>query len=259
MPDTQAPAGGVSSSVTDVARWVRMELEAGKLDGKQLIAEDALAPTHTPQIVRGQPQTYDGQTRFYGLGWNVENDHLGYLRWSHSGAFSQGAATTAVLLPEHGLGVVVLTNGMPLGIPEIIADEIVDQIAVGKQTRDWRKYWHDDLFSHLFVEDPALSEVPSPATAAKPDDAYVGSYANSFYGTFGVVAKDGGLALVEGPAKVTFPLTHWDADTFTYISSPELPKLRSPISFTIGADGKAASIDIGDADGRGLGTLTREP
>ena len=34
------------------------------------------------------------------------------------------------------------------------------------------------------------------------------------------VDADGeGMALVEGPDRVTFPLTHWDADTFTYIGS----------------------------------------
>ena len=42
------------------------------------------------------------------------------------------------------------------------------------------------------------------------------------------VDADGeGMALVEGPDRVTFPLTHWDADTFTYVGAPELPDLRA--------------------------------
>ena len=121
--------------MTDVASWVRLQLNGGTLDGKEIVSEEALQPTHTPHIVRGSPGTYDGQTLFYGLGWNVENDHLGYLRWGHSGAFSRGAATNATLLPALGLGVIVLTNGQPIGVPETLVDEIIDQIVTGGRPR----------------------------------------------------------------------------------------------------------------------------
>ena len=61
-------------------------------------------------------ESYDAHPQLYGLGWNLETDHLGFLRWSHSGAFSSGASTTPVLLPQERLGIVVLTNGMPQGV-----------------------------------------------------------------------------------------------------------------------------------------------
>jgi CubicO group peptidase (beta-lactamase class C family) len=137
-PDAQAPAGGVSSSLTDVTTWVRLVLGGGTLDGEEIIGKDALATTHVPHIVRAPLSSYDAQPQLYGLGWNVETDHLDFLRWSHSGAFSSGASTTTVLLPKEHLGVVVLTNGMPQGVPEIIAEEILEQIALGTLTRDWR-------------------------------------------------------------------------------------------------------------------------
>src|SRR5437764_9379854 len=40
-PDAQSAAGGVSSSVNDVARWMRLQLANGKLDGKQIVDEKA--------------------------------------------------------------------------------------------------------------------------------------------------------------------------------------------------------------------------
>ena len=97
QPDAQAPAGGVSAAVTDVATWARLQLNGGTLDGEEIVSEEALLPTHTPHIAVGSPGTYDGQTISYGLGWNVLTDHLGYLRWAHSGAFTRGAATNATL------------------------------------------------------------------------------------------------------------------------------------------------------------------
>ena len=256
MPDAQAPAGGVSAAVTDVATWVRLQLNGGTLDGEEIVSEEALLPTHTPHIAVGSPGTYDGQTISYGLGWNVLTDQVGYLRWAHSGAFTRGAATNATLLPAAGLGVIVLTNGVPIGVPETLVEEILDQIATGGQTRDWSEYWSES-FGRQSVGDPALSELPDPPTPARANDAYLGSYANDFYGTFEVVADGEGMALVEGPDRLTFPLTHWDADTFTYVGAPELPDLRATITFTIGPDGRASSIFIGDFDGEGIGTLNR--
>ena len=97
-------------------------LGGGTLDGEEIIGKSALATTHVPHIVRAPLSSYDAHPQLYGLGWNVETDHLGFLRWSHSGAFSSGASTTTVLLPQERLGIVVLTNGMPLGVQEIVAD-----------------------------------------------------------------------------------------------------------------------------------------
>ena len=156
MPDAQAPAGGISGSVDDLARWVRLELNDGSLDGQQIVDAKALATAHTPQILRSPLAAPDAPGAFYGLGWNIDYDHLGYVRWSHSGAFTNGAATNVTLIPKEKLGVIVLTNGMPIGVPETIADEIVDTIATGAPTKDWPTIWAG-RFSGLFAVDPALA------------------------------------------------------------------------------------------------------
>ncbi len=72
-PDAQSPAGGVSSSVNDMAKWLRLQLGNGTFEGEQLVAENALAETHCPQIRTGF-NPFDGLPGFYGLGWNVSYD-----------------------------------------------------------------------------------------------------------------------------------------------------------------------------------------
>jgi CubicO group peptidase (beta-lactamase class C family) len=42
-PDPQTPAGGVSSSVNDMAKWMRLQIAGGKFEGKQVVDEKALA------------------------------------------------------------------------------------------------------------------------------------------------------------------------------------------------------------------------
>ncbi len=52
--DARSPAGGVSTSVRDLTRWMRLQLGSGMFDGRELIKAEALEPTHTPVIRFGQ-------------------------------------------------------------------------------------------------------------------------------------------------------------------------------------------------------------
>src|SRR5205814_6536936 len=83
-PDAQSPTGGVSSSVNDVAKWMRLQLANGKFDGKQIVDENALAETHHPHMLTGL-NPFTGLPTFGGLGWNVSYDQEGRLRFNHSG------------------------------------------------------------------------------------------------------------------------------------------------------------------------------
>src|SRR5207253_9788848 len=112
--DPQSPAGGVSSSVNDLTKWIRLELCDGKFESKTIINEKALTETRRPEMVTGY-NPFTGIPTFYGLGWNVSYDEQGRLRLNHSGAFDLGAATYVNLVGGEQLGVVVLTNAYPVG------------------------------------------------------------------------------------------------------------------------------------------------
>src|SRR6184192_4539694 len=135
-PDTESPAGGVSSSVNDLTKWMRLQLANGKFGGKQIVDEKALGETHHPHMLTGF-NPFTGLPTFYGLGWNVGYDQQGRLRLNHSGAFGLGTATYANLVPREQLGIVVLTNAYPFGIAEAIGTTFVDIALYGKPTQDW--------------------------------------------------------------------------------------------------------------------------
>ena len=132
-PDAQSPAGGVSSSVNDMAKWIRLELADGKFQGKTIVDEKALKETRQPQIVTGY-SPFTGLPSFYGLGWNVSYDEQGRLRLNHSGAFALGAATHVNLVPGEQLGVVVLTNAYPIGVAEALGTIFIENALYGKPT-----------------------------------------------------------------------------------------------------------------------------
>jgi len=260
-PDAQSPAGGVSSSVNDVAKWTRLQLANGKFDGKQIVEEKALVETHHPNMLTGfSPLT--GLPSFYGLGWNVSYDEQGRLRLNHSGAFALGAATHVNLVPGEQLGIVVLTNAYPIGIAEALGTTFLDTALYGKPTRDWFA-----IFKQAFSNPAAVGTVlgfdyskalASPAPALK-NSAYVGRFTNDYFGDISIVEKDGRLVIVEGPKNKTFPMQHYDRDTFTYETEDENAVGKSGITFTIAPDGKANQVVVENLNVRGEGTFKRAP
>ncbi len=259
MPDAQAPAGGVSSNVVDLAQWMRINLADGKLGKKRIIDADTLAMTHTPQIMNRPPApTIGNAASFYGLGWVINTDSTGTIRWEHSGAFSNGAATAVSMVPTDGLGIVVLTNAAPIGAPEAIAHAYIDALRtrdpdVKGNLKQWTK-----RFAGVYGE-PELTPADRPTnpTPARPDNAYVGTYANDYVGEVEIRAGENGLELVVGPEPRAFRLEHWNADTFAYPDAPELPDFLSSVVFEVGDSDRADQVTIGAFNGAGLGTLTR--
>ena len=260
-PDTESPAGGVSSSVNDLAKWMRLQLANGKFGGKQIVDEKALAETHHPHMLTGF-SPFTGLPGFYGLGWNVSYDQQGRLRLNHSGAFGLGAATCVNLVPDEQLGIAVLTNAYPIGIAEALGATFLDTALYGKPTHDWLV-----LFKQRFSNPAAIGTVlgfdyskppASPALALK-NNAYLGRYTNDFFGEISIVEKEGGLAIIQGPKKMTFAMKHYDRDTFTYETEGENAVGRSGITFTIGPDGKATQVLVENLNVRGEGTFKRVP
>jgi hypothetical protein len=62
-----------------------------------------------------------------------------------------------------------------------------------------------------------------------------------------------------GPNKMEFPLTHWNRDVFLAYLTPEVPDWPSPVTFTMGPDGKASQMFIKALNDNGQGVLTRAP
>jgi CubicO group peptidase (beta-lactamase class C family) len=259
-PDPQAPAGGVSSNARDLAQWMRLELANGKYDGKQLIKEAAIAPTHAPLMDRGENPVSGGPS-FYGLGWNVGYTRYG-TAWGHAGAFSQGARTVVCLLPEKQLGVVVLSNAFPTGVPDALCDIYFDLVFKGAVIDDWVTKWNA-VYGSLFG--PAVEAAkkiygtpPASPSPALPTTAYEGMYANDYLGKAEVVASDGGLRLKLGPnGEKSFPLKHFDRDLFIYFPEEETPDLPFAVTFEVGPDQKASQVTIEDLNDNGQGVLVR--
>jgi CubicO group peptidase (beta-lactamase class C family) len=260
--DAESPAGGVNAPVTDLARWARLHLGLGMLDGNRLIPAAAIGETHRPQVPAEIPADPNGITGFYGLGWDVKTMPRGPLRISHSGAFNLGAATNVALVPAARLGVVVLSNAYPIGVVEALANSFLDLALYGALTTDWMQVYQQAYAALLEETIAAVSKFdyttpPAAPEPALPNDTYIGQYANDLYGTVEVVSAEDGLALVAGPSRLTWPLAHFDGDVFWFEPIGENAWAPSGAIFTVEPNRVASAVRIEYLDGFGQGTLTR--
>ena len=262
QPDAQSPAGGVTSSVRDMATWLRVQLGRGMLGGVEILKADALDETHRPQVIRTPPvkDPMVDRAAFYGLGWNIDYDDHGRVHWGHSGAFDLGAATCTNLLPHEQLGIVVLTNAQPIGVPEAVAKSFFDLVLTGTVTADWLT-----LFGQFFAAAIApdygtsidYSKPPAPPSSALPAIAYVGTYENDLFGLIGIAATDAGLVLKQGLRQEMFPMQHFDRDVFLYQPLGESAYGPSAVTFAVGADRRATDVTVENLDINGQGRFTR--
>ena len=256
--DAQSPAGGASSTARDLSQWLRLPLAGGQYDGRQLIDKAALEQAYIPATVRGvEPKT--GSPAFYGLGWNVDYCEHG-VEWSHAGAFSAGARTLVHLIPGEQLGIAVLSNAFPTGVPEGIAATFFDLVFIGRPTRDWMVYAneiYESGYKASMKSSVAYATPPASPAAALPVSAYVGDYRNDYVGDAKVTGSGGSLFLHLGPAGKRYPLVHFNRDLFVYSPFTETPTWRMGVNFLIGPDGKASDVTVEDLNGEGMGRLTR--
>lgn len=270
-PDPLAPAGGLSSSVTDMARWMAMVLADGAGPaGGQIVPTDALREALTPQVVSSPPQAAADRAGSYGYGFEISTTSSGRVQWSHSSAFSRGSASAVLMIPSLDVGIITLTNTAPVGVPETINARFADYAQYGDPAIGWR-----DLFSEAFgpltapVGDLVDARRPSsPAPGPDPDEV-LGVYRNDYFGEIEIRersraegAAEGGddddntrpaLEIAVGPRPQTWPLEHWDGPV--YAAGPRgenwPPGSRGSVTF----DGDTVTVELLDADG--LGAFTR--
>ncbi|MFO0899396.1 MAG: serine hydrolase [Pirellulales bacterium] len=290
QPDAQSPAGGVSSTTRDLAQWVKLTLGRGYFEGQKFIdpqgigaaealakqtgrnvfdlldEQGALAETHKATMISGyDPAT--GQTQTYGLCWNI-GSKAGQPFWSHSGEFALGARSVVGLCPKENLGIVILVNAAPTGVPEGLQLDFFDLVLLGKVSpppgfADWL-----DLSAEKFRQmteqnqrgDPTdFAQPPAdPQPTSLPLGDFAGRYANECYGELEVALEGDVLVMTLGPRAAPFPLTHYRGDTFFFATQGEMQTGPSGAEFRRDAQG-VLSLTLNAYNKEGLGVFVRQP
>lgn len=249
--DNIAPAGAILSSANDMAKWIQLQLNTGKLGDKQLISQKSLNEMWYPQIMNNVSKTskeYWPTTHFkgYGLGWSIMDYH-GMKVMSHSGGYD-GMISYTAFSPEANIGLVVLTNkNSSLYLPMMYT--ILDAFMSDGESKDWSAVFLEREKKVKDYEAEQLKErVANRALNTKPSlalEKYIGKYKSKLYGDAVVTIKDGGLYIQFIPTPLFHgKLTHWHYDTFTIVL-PDVPSLpEGTVNFVINAAGEVEQMKI---------------
>jgi len=255
--DVNSPAGSVSSTISDMTRYARLQINDGNLDGKQLIDPAALAETHKVQNVIHSDNT---GVSGYGLGWQVSAKNSGMRVW-HDGEFETGASTDLVLYPNEKMEVIILSNGFPGGysLNKALLHGWDDLYSTGAVRNDWYAVIEPQILAALQPGASTMSptaKLPAAPANAKPARSlasYSGSYTQDYLGTVRIDTNSTGLLAYAGKSPAPMVLVPYDGDTFRETTT------STGVVFTVGNNGTATSVrfSLFDLPGRN-GTFVRQ-
>ena len=245
--DNAGPAGSINSSAMQMAQWVRLQLGGGEYEGERLISEEALAETHTGQMIIRKDGLWalvfpDSDFLTYGLGWFL-TDHRDLKMVSHGGNID-GMTALVTMIPERDYGIVILVNlNAANGFTVALNSHIIDLLE-GWEGPSWsekvKELWAP-------VEEAAAAQARATEESRAEDTSptleiaeYAGTYANDMYGEI-TVTEDGGVLSATFGAGFKGPLEHWHYDTFRSTWG-NIPGEHEFLRFEIGTDGKVAVL-----------------
>ena len=240
-------AGGIFMSISDLGRWLNLNMNGGKLDGKQVVPAEVIrkAQTGYTKSTRNDPPfSGDGE---YGLGWQIgkyRNEKVVY----HHGGYP-GYRSHVSFMPERKIAVGVFVNNDALGgrLADILAAYAYDWwLQTENLDADYAKLLQETLTRFEQLRQGIAAEAAARAKRewqlTKPFSEYAGKYQNDLLGTIEITAKEKALAVRMGNMyAVATPYTQ--PDTIRVVMEPG--GNGDVIGFVKDAEGKIGSLNYG--------------
>jgi hypothetical protein len=190
-------AAGIYSSVNDLSKWAILQINNGKYgDNKQLFSEkehDEMWQLQTIIPAKTKPP-YNTHFSGYGLGWFL-SDVKGYKQVSHTGGL-EGNVTQTTLIPEIGLGIIVLTNQQSGAAFSAITNTIKDSY-LGIKPDDYVTTYSNRVKASEESADKVTDEVWATVAKNKKDklktdfSKITGTYKDNWFGEVTITEKKG--------------------------------------------------------------------
>lgn len=237
--DNLAPAGSMSSTASDMARWLLAQANSGSIDGNQVISANVFENIRNPYSIitidpRGGQQTH---IYLYGLGISI-NDRVGKLFYSHAGGID-GYLSIVMIVPEEKLGIVVLTNTDQNKFFQNLAKEVLDAFLglpyQGYSYKSLKSYKANRVKTDSLLDSlrnvVVMNNKPSISLLQ-----YTGKYNNDVYGDIEVRLEKGKLNIYfSNHPDLVGKLDHIQNDNFLCVySNPSMGIVEIPFKIENG-------------------------
>lgn len=246
LGDVVNPAGGIFSNARDMARWVAVQLDSGRVaDAARVfgpsVTRELWKPT-TPMPFGMPPDElaplrHDFQ--FYALGL-VVRDYRGRRMLSHTGGLP-GYVSQVAFIPDERLGVVVLTNQESGEAYNAITYHVLDHFL---EATEWD--WLGGFRAVRARNDAALASFESNTTTRRDQsttpslslDRYAGTYRDAWYGDIEIAYEGAALVMrFSRSPDLVGDMVHWQHDTFLVRWHKRELRADAFVTFTLTPEG----------------------
>ncbi|HEV7994567.1 MAG TPA: serine hydrolase [Gemmatimonadaceae bacterium] len=261
--DNTNPAGGINSSAADMARWMIVQMDSGRIASaaggapeKRLFAPAStreLWSIVTPirvgaRVVRGFEHLRPNLSG-YALGLFV-SDYRGHLRLVHSGGLP-GYLSLVTMIPGEKLGVAVLTNQESGDAFNVITQTAIDAY-LNVPRLDYLAYYaarrdtaRMDLARSAQRAAAARDSTSGPSLALAK---YAGRYTDAWYGDVDIAQEGAGLVMRFGHTpQLVGDMVHWQHDSFLVRWRDRELRADAYATFALNPDGSIDQLKMAPA------------
>jgi CubicO group peptidase (beta-lactamase class C family) len=250
-------AGSMISNLQDMTRWLRLLLQDGAHEGREIFSPQTLAEMTSPQMVikPGESEMdplfavgLQSNIMSYGLGWYV-TDYRGYKMVFHPGQL-HGFVAAVAFLPQLKIGGVILLNVYQTMLHPMLGYYLFDSLMgierdYSGEMKDLLGQWR--VGAEMQIQ-RMLASRPAESQSAIPPDQLTGKYVSDLFGEISISLEDD-------------KLIHYYGETDLFIADLELwhelsyivnyrNKINPPefLTFIPNEQGKVASLEVKDVD-----------
>ncbi|KAG0318382.1 hypothetical protein BGZ97_003882 [Linnemannia gamsii] len=215
MPD--APAGDIFMNVVDLAKWGRVILKEGELNGKQVLNKESVQETLKSQSIDNDDPRRTGfaPTVGYGLGWSLDS-FKGHTCFRHGGS-NPGYQSHLALFPDDDLVVAHLTNIESTELTSLLPYYIADGMLGLPKSIDWllvSVQKTKESYAKEVESDDDLPERIENAPYSHYLNDYTGEYTHPVYGEIIITLQKGGKTLHLKYRTLECQLEHYHYESF---------------------------------------------
>ncbi|MFT4198597.1 MAG: serine hydrolase [Pseudoxanthomonas sp.] len=254
-----AGAGGIYSSVDDLARWVRVQLDGGVISGsgddaKRLFSERAqremwsmLTPIPVPKPAVPELAAATPNFMGYGEGWFLGDFQGRKLVW-HTGGWP-GMVSRITLVPQEKLGVIVLTNQEVGAAFNAVTLQVLEAYLAPQQRTDWLVAYAAAVAKSQGEADAAwqkhLTQRDAGAKPSLPASSYAGTYRDPWYGDVLITQEGDQLVMrFSHTAELVGTLEHWQHDSFIVHWRQRWLNADAFVNFALDVDGRVTGASM---------------
>ncbi len=236
-----APAGAVVSTAKDMATWLLLWTNQGKLNGKEIIPFSFYQQAISSQMIASanlpSKQAPDFYFFNYGLGWYTAS-YRGHYGVGHGGNIN-GFSSFITFLPTDSIGVYVSVNQNNSPATRVLSNLILDRM-ISAPYLDWNNLIKMQAGGNSAV----VMNNSKQGNPSHPLTAYTGVYKHDAYGTITIKEDNNNLAGTFNRWNLNLQHKHYNYYTITIDDAAFDGSEAMDGEFSIDPDGNISSLKM---------------